>query len=41
MKIVDEKSVNHTSNFVRELEEKMGFKIKIIQTDNGMFYGKR
>ena len=35
LKIVDEKSVNHTSDFVEELEEKFGFRIKTIQTDNG------
>lgn len=34
-KIVDEKSVTHTSEFVKSLEEKMGFKIKTVQTDNG------
>lgn len=35
MKLVDEKNVNHTSAFVRTLEENMGFEIKTIQTDNG------
>ena len=35
MELVDEKSVNHTSDFVKTLEEKIGFKIKTIQTDNG------
>ena len=35
MKLVDEKNINHTSAFVRTLEEKMGFEIKTIQTDNG------
>lgn len=35
LKIVDEKSVNHTSKFIEELEDRMGFKIKTIQTDNG------
>lgn len=35
LKIVDEKSVTHTSNFMRSLEEKMGFKIITVQTDNG------
>ncbi|MGX7099885.1 DDE-type integrase/transposase/recombinase [Globicatella sanguinis] len=34
-KIVDEKSVTHTAQFLLDLEEKMGFKIKTVQTDNG------
>lgn len=33
--IVDEKSVTNTSQFLLELEAKMGFSIKTIQTDNG------
>lgn len=33
--IVDEKSVTHTAEFLLTLEEKMGFKICTIQTDNG------
>lgn len=33
--IVDEKSVTNTAKFVLSLEEKMGFEIKTIQTDNG------
>lgn len=33
--IVDEKSVTETTKFILMLEEKMGFKIKTIQTDNG------
>lgn len=33
--IVDEKSSYHTSKFVKQIEELMGFKIKTIQTDNG------
>ena len=35
LKIVDEKSVTHTSNFIRDLESQLGFKIVTIQTDNG------
>lgn len=35
MKIVDEKTITHTINFVRDLENKIGFKIRTIQTDNG------
>lgn len=35
MELVDEKSVTHTSAFLHTLEEKMGFEIKTIQTDNG------
>lgn len=35
LEIVDEKSVTNTSRFMKTLEEKMGLKIKTIQTDNG------
>ncbi len=35
LEIVDEKTVTHTSRFIRTLEERMGFKINIVQTDNG------
>lgn len=35
LKIVDEKSVTHTSEFIEKIEENMGFKIKTVQTDNG------
>ncbi|MBU4608971.1 MAG: DDE-type integrase/transposase/recombinase [Euryarchaeota archaeon] len=35
LEIVDEKSVTHTSRFMKSLEGKMGFKIKTAQTDNG------
>ena len=35
LSIVDEKSVTHTSKFVKDLERKLGFKIHTIQTDNG------
>ena len=35
LRIVDEKSVTHTANFLETLEEEMGFKIKTVQTDNG------
>lgn len=35
LKIVDEKSVTHTSKFVITLEKELGFKINTIQTDNG------
>lgn len=35
LKLVKEISTYETSQFVYELEEKMGFKIKTIQTDNG------
>lgn len=33
--IIDEKSVYNTSKFVLKLEKELGFKIKVIQTDNG------
>ena len=33
--IVDEKSVTHTATFLLDLEERFGFKIETIQTDNG------
>lgn len=35
LKIVDEKSVNHTSKFLLILQEELGFKINTVQTDNG------
>ena len=35
LRIVDEKSVTHTANFLETLEDEMGFKIKTVQTDNG------
>lgn len=35
LSIVDEKSVTNTSRFLLDLETRMGFKIAIIQTDNG------
>ena len=35
LKIVKEKSTFETSKYVRELEEKMGFRIRTIQVDNG------
>jgi transposase len=35
LEIVDEKSVNHTSKFVKDLKEAIGLKINMIQTDNG------
>lgn len=34
-KVVDEKSVTHTAAFLDNLEEKFGFSIKTVQTDNG------
>lgn len=34
-KIVDEKSVTHTARFLLDLEEKLGFKVHTVQTDNG------
>lgn len=33
--IVDEKSVTNTALFLLDLEERMGFKIETVQTDNG------
>lgn len=33
--IVDGKHVNHTSNFLLELEAALGFKVHTVQTDNG------
>lgn len=33
--IVDEKSVTHTARFLLKLEEGLGFKVKMVQTDNG------
>ena len=35
LKIVDEKSVTNTSEFVKTLQETLGLKINTIQTDNG------
>ena len=35
LSIVDEKSTTHTSEFIKDLEENLGFKIHTIQTDNG------
>jgi IS30 family transposase len=35
LKIVDEKSVTHTSRFIVTLEKELGFKINTVQTDNG------
>lgn len=35
LSIVDEKSVTHTSEFMKDLERKLGFRIHTIQTDNG------
>jgi len=35
LKIVEERSPQYTSEFVSELEENFGFKLNIIQTDNG------
>lgn len=35
LEIVDEKTVTHTSRFIKTLEKRMGFKINTIQTDNG------
>ncbi|SEL07778.1 hypothetical protein SAMN04488114_12411 [Carnobacterium iners] len=32
---MDEKSATNTALFAEKLEEKMGFKIECIQTDNG------
>lgn len=34
-KIVDEKSVTHTAEFLGDVEEEFGFSIKTVQTDNG------
>lgn len=34
--LVDEKSVTHTATFLLDLEERFGFKIETIQTDNGI-----
>ena len=33
--VIDEKSIYQTAKFLDTLEEEMGFKIKIVQTDNG------
>lgn len=35
LEIVDEKSATHTALFAEKLEERMGFKIDCVQTDNG------
>jgi transposase InsO family protein len=35
LKIVEEKSPHYTSQFVKELEKSLGFKLNVIQTDNG------
>ena len=34
--IVEENSTYTTSEFLKRLEEKLGFKIKLVQTDNGL-----
>jgi len=36
MEIVNEKSTYTTSNFLLELEKKLGFKVELVQTDNGL-----
>jgi transposase InsO family protein len=36
MEIVEENSTYTTSNFVKRLEDGLGFKIKLVQTDNGL-----
>ncbi len=35
LEVVDEKTVTHTSEFIKTLEKRIGFKINVIQTDNG------
>lgn len=35
LKVVDEKTVTHTSKFIKTLEYELGFKVKTVQTDNG------
>ena len=34
--MIDEKSTYQTAKFLETLEEEMGFKIKNVQTDNGL-----
>lgn len=36
LKVVKEKSTYETSRYIRELEKKMGFSIRMIQVDNGL-----
>lgn len=36
MEIVNENSTYTTSNFLKRLEDNLGFKIKLVQTDNGL-----
>ena len=36
MKLVEEKSTYSTSNFLLQLEKQLGFKIDLVQTDNGL-----
>ena len=36
MEIVEENSTYTTSNFLKRLEYGLGFKIKLVQTDNGL-----
>lgn len=36
LELVNELSTYNTSNFVKRLENKLGFKIKLVQTDNGI-----
>ena len=35
LSVVDEKTVTHTSNFLKTLEKRLGFRINTVQTDNG------
>ncbi len=36
LELVTEKSTYTTSNFLKKLEDKLGFKVKLVQTDNGL-----
>lgn len=35
LSVVDEKTVTHTSNFLKTLDDRFGFRINTVQTDNG------
>lgn len=36
LKLVNELSTYSTSNFLKRLEDKLGFKVELLQTDNGI-----
>ena len=36
LELVNELSTYSTSNFLKRLEDKLGFKVELVQTDNGI-----